>query len=373
MPSALRKKYINIYNLTRTYTSGPYPLPKAIVKMPPKNVRSKSVSDGKQTVHNTRKTSKETQQTTQKTYMKDLGAVDCIVCNKTFTGEDDKLLQCERCNSWECLACVGYSTEEYEMLTKRPKVHWFCDPCQSPALYAVQTDNEIEERCNHYLQNFTSRISKLEEEMELKASKVDLEHQAAQLLAVKASLVEKGHTLEQDIDNKVEEKLSEYERERKEREKRKANLIVYKIPEPTSEEPEERKKEDTAKIAEILEQLELPDIELKNVVRLNTKAEGASNSVRPTKVVFNSSADKEQILQRMQSLRTSEDEAERKKLENIHVAADRTFRQRADYRKLKQELDERTAAGEKDLVIRENKIVVKKPFRRRKPHEGQPD
>ena len=84
--------------------------------------------------------------------------VTCNNCHGLFADATDKLLQCERCNMWNCIACLKYSDAEYDLLNARPELHWYCDECQKPAIHAVQSDKEVEERCNYYMSQFTKRI-----------------------------------------------------------------------------------------------------------------------------------------------------------------------------------------------------------------------
>lgn len=342
--------------------------------MPPKVNKNKAgLADSSKATPNTRQ-QQDPKRSTFTKHLTDQGAVDCIVCCETFTEEEDKLLQCERCLKWECLKCVGYSDEEYEMLSNRPKIHWFCDPCQSPALYAVQSDNEIQERCKLYMSKVTERITKLETTIEQKADVTDLKENASQLAKVQEKLENMENRLE-NIDGFVEDRISELERERVDQERRKGNLIMYEVPKSDSQDPEERKNADCERVQEILTKLDLPDVRPKNVIRLNVKSqtdgdETAAAKPKPTKVVFNTVEEKEKVLQRMQTLRSSEEEEQRNKLQDIHVAQDRTFRQRAEHKRLKESLEQRTAEGEKDLVIRNGRIVTKKPFRTKRPQEG---
>ena len=46
--------------------------------------------------------------------------VTCNNCHGLFADATDKLLQCERCNMWNCIACLKYSDAEYDLLNARP-------------------------------------------------------------------------------------------------------------------------------------------------------------------------------------------------------------------------------------------------------------
>lgn len=58
----------------------------------------------------------------------------------------------------------------YNMLASRNDLHWFCAECEKPAISAVKSDKEIEERCSVYLINecFGDIESKLVSKIESK-------------------------------------------------------------------------------------------------------------------------------------------------------------------------------------------------------------
>ncbi len=103
---------------------------------------------------------------------------DSLVCTKykkQFIDKNDKLIECERCCKWWCANCCSYTDTEYEVLSRRPEIHWFCDDCQAPVITAVQTDKEIEERCNFYMDKFTSRLETIEKDLVKKADQTQLQ------------------------------------------------------------------------------------------------------------------------------------------------------------------------------------------------------
>ena len=104
--------------------------------------------------------------------------VTCIKCMSVFVDEDDKLLGCERCSNWFCAKCLGLTDIEYEVMGKRKDFHWFCEECEKPAISAVLSDKQIEEKCAAYMQSMTGKIEDLEGKLDNKADKgsvIDLE------------------------------------------------------------------------------------------------------------------------------------------------------------------------------------------------------
>ena len=154
--------------------------------------------------------------------------VTCNNCHGLFADATDKLLQCERCNMWNCIACLKYSDAEYDLLNARPELHWYCDECQKPAIHAVQSDKEVEERCNYYMSQFTKRIGTLEKEMVNKADKADVD-----VSRKKLEEFDKNGPPQAEALAIIEEKFVELRLDQEEIERRRTNLIIYDVEEPT--------------------------------------------------------------------------------------------------------------------------------------------
>ena len=70
-----------------------------------------------------------------------------------FTDDDDKLVECGRCESWE---------KHYELLNDAilgAKLHWYCRKCNGLAISAVKTDKDIEEKYCQYFETVRQEIN----------------------------------------------------------------------------------------------------------------------------------------------------------------------------------------------------------------------
>ena len=67
-------------------------------------------------------------------------------------------------------------------------------------------------------------------------------------------------------------------------------------------------------------------------------------------------------MNRVKSLRISKQQDDIEVLKDIHIAPDMTQRQQEERRGLMKELEKRKQEGEKDLVIRNGRIVKKKKY-----------
>ncbi len=294
----------------------------------------------------------------------------CTKCKKQFSDKNDKLIECERCCKWWCANCCNYTDTEYEVLSRRPEIHWFCDECQAPVITAVQTDKEIEERCNFYMDKLTSRLETIEKDLVKKADQSQLQTLEEQVRNIEKRVQADNRENKSDaipeLEAKVRQHLAEMERDKAASESRRANFIMYDIPEHDSEDGNERKREDTTKLTNILQRLKLGNKQPKVVNRLGRREQGKT---RPLKIIMPNENDKVDVLKKIQSLKKSDNADEKQLVQDLRIAPDRTKKEREDYKKLRQELDERKSKGEENLIIRNNRIIKKdqRPFRERGP------
>jgi len=68
------------------------------------------------------------------------------ICKSVFVDEQDRLVECERCDEWICLKCSGLTEAAYEVVNSDDKslLHWFCPECNAEAISAVKTSQLID-------------------------------------------------------------------------------------------------------------------------------------------------------------------------------------------------------------------------------------
>jgi hypothetical protein len=305
----------------------------------------------------------------------------CKMCENIFIKENAMLMNCERCEDWFCTKCIKMKKSVYEALSQTGNAHWFCDPCQEPAMVSVMTDKHIEERCENYLKEMTTRVDNIEQEIVTKASidQVNKIHTRVETLEKVAQdqnpattrdikdIVGRLNVLEkttkdgasynnpklQELSKKMEtmhthvQSLKEAEpvlipkqvqeiarinmQEIQERDRRNKNVIMYKVPESTSEESAERMADDNQKVTAICQQIAV-DANPNKTIRLGKKQEGYT---RPLRVVLPTEDKKKEILFKARNLKKSEDEMSK----NCYVKKDMT--------KMEMEEDKRLLARRK--------------------------
>lgn len=134
-------------------------------------------------------------------------------------------------------------------------------------------------------------------------------------------------------DLSIECKLDQAMYDFKERDKRKNNVIIYNLPEPVTDDYEDRNEQEGAKISKICECAETA-CGIESASRLGEKRNDLSKP-RPLKVVFSEEQSKYKLLKNSQKLKTNEE------LKKVSITPDYTFRQRQINNAMKSEVSRR--------------------------------
>lgn len=87
---------------------------------------------------------------------------DSGICVTLMLSEDDQI-KCSRCGRCYCTVCSDVTRESLKSINDVKGSLWFCTTCLNPAMQAISTDIEIEEKCNEYLSSIINRLEILEE------------------------------------------------------------------------------------------------------------------------------------------------------------------------------------------------------------------
>ena len=133
------------------------------------------------------------------------------------------------------------------------------------------------------------------------------------------------------------------------RERRKCNLIVYNLQESSASTPSDRISDDKKSFSHLLtSEFKIDNIEFLKCIRLGKSAENRS---RPLLISVSDIATKNNILGKATKLRKSTQYGD------VYINPDRTKKERAAVKELRDELKRRKSLGEVNLVIRRGKIV----------------
>ena len=310
----------------------------------------------------------------------------CKSCELVFSNDDDKLIECGRCEEWECITCSSMTEAQYDVLNDvnlGAKLHYFCTKCNGQAIAAVKTDKDIEDKCKQYFQQVRAEIEEVRSTLdtritsevgllreEITGLRNDMEENSDEKLRSDVTGLQKEMLEhEQRVGDKVEQKLHEATatcmEEFKNREERKHNIVVFNIPESDKVEGEEKKKDDIEALRVLMSKLDLT-IPLSNVVRIGSE-DKIGDRPRPIKAKTASTSDHRYLLKAAPKLQRVEG------CKDVFIKRDETPLGRAQVLKLKDlrkaKMEESRRIGDNTYwVIKGGKVVKGRP---RKEEEGE--
>ena len=250
----------------------------------------------------------------------------CIFCDIAI--EDGNCIECFDCKKWAHFKCSKLTKRQFDFLVENSgdSIQWHCQSC-----YEGEVDRKTETEV---------KIDYLIKQME-----------TMQSVITKLESGFTGTSLDEKIERVVERKLAKALDERNEKEKRKCCLIVVGLQESEEARQSERSREDTSRLRDLLSKIDdsLAETLVEEPVRLGKK----TNRPRLLKIKVKDETAKEKILKNYQELNRNV----QRKEDKIYFNPDHTPLERQRYKDLREQIVIRTNAGERDLVIRNGKIV----------------
>lgn len=318
---------------------------------------------------------------------------DCP-CQETMSKAQQ--IQCSKCDTWWHTACAGLGGLTANAVGKINQ--WNCHVCyelpekiKNKSPVSNNSLKEIQQQMEISLKAFISKTiqdelnKKLTEEIDkrVKASldellstesvekKIEEKLKNAQLAKVTQEIEEKvnqkikeipSNSAESDenkikIDQVIQDQKAEKVRQDEERlrKKKENNLMFYNIPEEEFDDGHiiDRMMDDFEKIKEAYAEKHIT-INEKDLVQINRVGAKRPDHIRPVVTTFASNEKRMEILTNSRNLKLK---TEGHEIINIYVSTDKTPRQRAADKELREELKRRKAGGDTNLVIRNEKIV----------------
>jgi len=159
------------------------------------------------------------------------------------------------------------------------------------------------------------------------------------------------------VDSAVRVQSREEREEEEDKERRKCNVIIHGLKEPTAGEAEDRRHEDYILAQELLHKLSCDDVSVNHIARLGAPPTDGDSRVRPVKLELASADSRDKVLRNAKNLRRETDAT----WKSIFLHRDLTPREREARRLLVQELKDRKTAGEANLIIVNGRIVSRRP------------
>ena len=300
----------------------------------------------------------------------------CLLCNEGGgRSERCTIITCDICSHWVCKDCSGMDTKLYDFITSNnTDINFICSNCkgQLPKIKdllaieqkqaemesdIIQMKQDIQENKQsiNQIKNMSERMEKVEKI--LKANKME-DEQFPPLLGYS----EAAKKMQEDISKTKEtaKQLNLNIEEEKRREIRKANLIVYGLPEHESTAVNQMKS-DFHSLQELYsETVDLNASDFSNITRLGKKKEG---QIGPIRFTFYDNQLRKEALINNKGLRYEGHQYDQCNCKtnpgrhiHINVTTDKTKQEREEENKLREMLLERRRNGE-DVTIRRGKIV----------------
>lgn len=294
---------------------------------------------------------------------------ECPCCSKTVE-DKDMALQCEICNEWTHIKCIGISETEYKFVKEHQTIHWFCEQCNKSIASVIKTvtlinqnQEKLEKNVSDLKEECQKRMTAVENDMKALSGKTQ-EIDTKMETAIEAKLVDSfaKPTFASIVANEVDNKFSKVSvdvlkvqtalddakknvQEDKDRESRANNIILYRVPEGNSK--DETNKNDKAFCMELCKEVLSVDddeIDFKAIFRLG-KAE--TGKVRPILLQLREKSVKNQIMESLYKLKRADD-----KFKNISVTHDLTQKERDECKELVEEAKKRQAAESGEFIWR---------------------
>ena len=232
----------------------------------------------------------------------DCDVANCKVCDKEVSNIGEVMgLTCDRCTSWLHFECSGLSRYEYDFFNNNPiseeltQVKWACKICKD--------EQKLENNPFDLVAKLATKVEKLT------LQNVELQKGLAAVLDILNGRKAEEKIVEKKVETAVLTTVREAFTDNKEREKKKANIIMFNVEEcqkePHMTEPDVVE-EDFMTVNNIIKQAQgdyfTPITDSTQVVRLGERKSNQTRP-RPIKVTLDSEEEKWSILGRSGNLK----------------------------------------------------------------------
>lgn len=273
----------------------------------------------------------------------------CELCDLNFRKKQDKILECDYCSKHYCIQCLDMKASFYSQIGNRPDVKWFCPKCHEQVEKNLRADREIEEKCRQFLQSFEHRIETLESQ----AKHFVTAEQVKELISSESNNKTNDPWPMSDSQANAESVSADVLKEIAEREKRKNNAIIFRVPEPQTNLKIDRINADINYMKDLAHQidLELHNEDIVKVTRLGKKetkeGETINPKCRPLLVTFTNENIKRKLFQNAGKLRDADSG-----FRNVSIDHDMTQKEREETRALKDEAKKREDLSSGKYIFR---------------------
>lgn len=284
----------------------------------------------------------------------------CGVCLEPVLS-GDKGLQCELCDIWFHNTCAEVSDELYSALVDSNKdntniVHWFCADCNTNFMATLKSVQALKKR--HDI--LERKVDNLKAEVDDKFNSVELKlEQKAnkdEVMSKEEAITEIKKETQTNIKAATDACASDILREVEEREKRKCNVVVFKVPELLNGTTEQKIAGDKETFQKICRSLGVEPT-IKSIRRLGKKDPEVRGKHRPLWVQLSDPTHQMYLVSKAHTLKDSEDVS----IKGYVLKKDMTPAERQEdsalWKELQDKRKEPSQSGDYKWVIRGNKVV----------------
>ena len=290
---------------------------------------------------------------------------ECKICATVFQDENDKMLECMKCDQHFCIECLGKTPEQYEIMKD---IMWFCVPCRKEIERSIEIDKQIEEKCNAIKEMYENRLTELEARIDTKVNEADVRKIAKEVFKEEINV---NQDLKQITQSAVDQSLKELhaepqvlaavaqQNERPEEEitrtgvneineqkARERNFVIHGLPEPAFASKEDRASEEKARLIKIAKVCQV-EINQKNISKVHRLGKNDPKENRPVLVCLDDLECKISLFRNFNKVREldpSEDNNENvlsqkeiKEFKELNISHDMTKQQREEDKRLRAE------------------------------------
>ena len=245
--------------------------------------------------------------------------------------------------------CTNLTEAHYEFLKTNPNVdfQWFCQTCKKDESFGSgDPDDRIASNGTKI-----DALMQVIEEMQTQMSSL---HDRLSKMADNVPTGDSVRPVDKEISNQWQAQVAEALDEKDEKEEKKNNIIMFRVPEAEKSNDEKEAEDDIKKVKEILAvvhpHIDTVDIQADGITRLGKNRK--DGYTRPIKVKFMEDGAKVKIFRNANKLKGHKD------FSRINISNDKTKKELAADRELKNKLDElRKERPDDDLIIYKGKFI----------------
>ena len=263
----------------------------------------------------------------------------CGSCDKTVQDDNDAIL-CEICDLWHHIECKGLSKEAYNFLSKQHNsIHWYCRKCDVAFAKMCEAISRLElrqEKIEQKVEELDSRtkdteaaikysnasIHKIEEKVKELEVKVDCQNIERSKIEGAASGLPKA-----EVEKIIKVELKSSEEERREREHRRQNIMIFELKELEESSRDISLSNDTSSFKQVCVEVLEVDIKPQDIIQVTRIGKKAEGNTRPLRIKLSSEEKKKEIFMNLHKLRASDSK-------KIHFDHDLTKLQRQERKEL---------------------------------------